>query len=280
LLLSVNLDLDIKRKPSISLEEYARKFFSVLGAKPEKPSKGILRVELTRQQLCEVENRPWNSWYVSSALPELSTFYFTFDEAITKIDLQTELLAAHSHRLHQLIDTAMRIGRVSRLRVIPSQEKEGLVYKPMMVLGYRINLISTMCWSLFLPVAVDMITGKAGVNMAKQLFRFKMDEGPIPKPQRLLRELTFKQAIEIASECIKEALTKDDAIREWHREAEKRYRLELDKAEQFFLTFRAEGKKETENQHQKELKAIKDRFQPRVQASASLGLLLYCPVYT
>lgn len=251
-------------------------YLTALGSRIEHREDNLIRAELTREQLCELEDRPANTWWVANSVPELNTLYLAFDES-GEVS-QSELAGSGSWRFLQMTESARRIGRMSRLRLVPRRDEGPLPFRPFLLFQFEVDFLCSRKWTKSVPVAVDLCEGVTSRTLAYHLLEREMDEQPVPKSLRVRREMSYKHAFETACECVKELIQEDAAVWDWHRHAAKRYRQEVLRVEDYFTQLAAEGDEPPTNARAKALEELADRFRPRIEARTALGLLLYCPV--
>lgn len=263
--------------------EFALMYLQAIGARLEQPYPGIIRTELNRDQVCELENRPMGTWYTMQSVPELTTLYLGIQELDTDGGSQPESLehiGLHAHRLRQMLTSAWRIGQVSRLRVTPQSAAVRDIYRPFALFGFEVGRCCSQRVTSPYTVAVDLVDGSASHSVAEALLNLPMDEQRVSRAERRRREIRYQYAFDIACESIKEALLADPVLWQWYHRAVDRLHAELDQVNQYFSFRKSEGPNKGENLEQQQKQAVTEvyrRFQPRIQLRARLGLLVYCP---
>lgn len=267
--------------------EFALAYLQALGARIERAAPGIIRAELNRDQVCELENRPPGTWYTMQSVPDWTTIYLGIQSPTvsnTQQDDRVEHIGFHALRLRQMLASAWRIGHVSRLRVVPRNNKEeNERYRPIVVFGFEIGRCCSLRATQPYAIAVDLVDGSAGRGLAESLLTLPLDEQYVPRSRRRRRELRYQHAFEIACESIKQTLLEDPAIWRWYHRALDRFCAELDQVNRYFATRAAEEPSKDEDLELMQKQAITEvyrRFHPRIQLRARLGLLLYCPETT
>lgn len=269
--------------PPDATTEFALAYLKALGARVEHPEPGIIRAELSRDQVCELENRPLGTWYTMQSIPDWTTLYLGIQDPTQPVDRQDdriEHIGLHALRLRQMLASAWRIGHLSRLRIVPRHTEKSEFYRPIALFGFEIGRCCSLRVTRSCPMAVDLVDGSASRTLAEALLTLPLDEQRVPRSQRRRRELRYQHAFDIACEAIKQALVEDPALWRWYHQAIDRFYTELDQVNQYFATRATEGPNKDENLEQLQKQAIAEvyrRFQPRIQLRARLGLLLYCP---
>lgn len=263
--------------------EFVLAYLQALGARIEQPESGIIRAELSREQVCELEERPLGTWYTMQSVPDWTTFYFCIhdpNEDGSPEDERVEHIGFHSFRLRQMIASAWRVGHLSRLRIVPNAHDDRVIYRPIALFGFEIGRCCSLRTTRPYPIAVDMVDGSASRAVAEALLTLPLDEQRVPRTQRRRRELRYQHAFDIACESIKQALVEDPSMWSWYHRAVDRFYAELDQVNQYFSTRAVEGANKGENLELQQKQAIAEiykRFQPRIQLRARLGLLVDCP---
>src|SRR5690625_1557026 len=144
--------------------EFALTYLKLLGARLERPRPGVIRTELDRDQVCELEDRPLGTWYTMQSIPDLTTLYLGLhDHHAVPSDFDSpssvENIGLHGHRLRQMLASTWRIGHVSRLRVVPRQTTERQLYRPIALFGFEVGRFCNQRMTWPHPVAVDLVDG-------------------------------------------------------------------------------------------------------------------------
>lgn len=268
--------LQPSEETSPSGNEFVLEYLQALGVRIEPRGASLVRVEMNREQLCELENRPANTWYAMSSIPELTTLYLTLDQQPTDEE-RAETAAPGSWRFDQMRGSARRIGAVTRLRVIPKREDEGLLYRPILIFGFEVLFCCSRQKSSLLPVAVDMVTGASSKALALSLLQRKMDERLLPRLSVRPREMRYKHAFEIACEWVKECISRDQATWDWYYRAAYRLGIELEQVEEYFTQRARDGEQQLDPEREHAVAEVKKRFKPKVEARTLLGVLVFCP---
>lgn len=253
-------------------------YLSALGAATQWIDESLLRAELTRDQLCELEGRPVRTWYAQHSLPELATLYLWLDGASQAPDPRAESGARDTFRFELMRRSARRIGAVTRLRMVPRHEGDEIRYVPVIVFGFEVALCCLRRTRKAVAVAVDLRSGAAGEQLAHRILESRLDTVAVPPAQVLRRELRFKHAFEIACEWVKDCVARDERTWDWYHHAVRRLRVELDQVETYFAEQTRTG--ETSDLSAERAQAVEEvrrRFSPRVEARAVLAALVYCP---
>lgn len=270
---------------------FAGSYLQALGSRLERIDAAILRAELRRDQYCELTQQPVQTWYTAQTVPEITTLYLTVSDeggtpptalaADPAMQESLESVGLGSLRLQQMLESSRRIGRVSRLRVVPPPGTAS-IYRPLALFGLRVAFRCSTLHCLPLPVAVDLVDGTAGKALACSLLRRPLDEERVAAAARRKRQLSFRQAFDVACECAKEHLYHDPRVWEWYRQADRRYEDERRQAVEYFAALwsesrSAERRAAVEQDRRQTLEELRRRFQPRIEVRAELGLLLYVP---
>lgn len=268
--------------------DFATRYLQALGARTEPVHPTLLRAELSREQYCELTQKPLNTWYIAQTVPEISTLYLVphgsvdgSDALVDEMPEEAESIGLRSHRLQQMIASALRIGRVSRLRVTPPGTAAGL-FRPIALIGFQVAWRCSEVRRYPLPVAIDLVDGTASIQLAHHLLGLELDEKRVPSHQRWKRSLSFRHAFEVACECAKEALYHDPDVWEWYRKAQSRLEREHAQVASYFDALLAESRTaeksaEIAERRERLLLEVEQRFRPRLELRTELGLLLHCP---
>lgn len=265
--------------PSTHNRDFVFGYLSALGASAQWMDDSLLRAELTRDQLCELEGRPVRTWYAQQNLPELVSLYLWLNSSQPCPDERAEAGVTDSWRFEQMRRSVSRIGSVTRLRMVPRREQDSTLYTPVICFGFEVAL--RCCRRIIRPVAVavDLRTGASGEHLAGRILGSHLDTTYVPPSQLLPRELRFKHAFEIACEWVKEHITRDGATWEWHLDAIRRLRSELEQVKGYFAQLTRDGDSpDLAAAKAQALDEVRRRFEPRVEARALLAALVYCPV--
>lgn len=261
--------------PEEHTPEFAERYLRALGARVEAKSPSLLRSELDRDQLCELENRPKGTWYTANNLPDISTLYLWTDPHAAPEDERAEMLTPGSWRLELIRQSVQRIGAVTRLRVVP--KGEGRMYVPFLIFGFEVARRCLDMSCRLLPVGVNLVTGASGHELATRLFLREVDEAYVPRSQVHPRELRYKHAFEVACEWVKEFMSQDPQTWEWYYRASYRLSTELEQVEAFFEQRRRDGETDLDSEEQQAIEEVRRRFQPRIEARPALAALVLCP---
>ncbi|HHV44958.1 MAG TPA: hypothetical protein GXX57_09890 [Firmicutes bacterium] len=183
-----------------AVKEFTLEFFATLGAALHDQG-GLLRVQLTDDQVSEIENR--------FSKPAVWEFVFT------KEDLdrypQAELLRPGSRRLDQLIDTAAHKGWLCRRYI----SKGASVLRPHILFHFRLTFTGSHQPDRLLSLGVDLTRGILVEDLAKQVEREQGESSPPAGVTLLPRKIGYRRAYRLACEGIKALLQAED-----HRWAE------------------------------------------------------------
>lgn len=256
--------------------EFLPRYFAALGARTEWSAPGVLRAELTRDQLCELEQRPRPTWYTAHYLPEISTLYLNMKEPPSPAaDDRCESGLPGSRRFELARASVRRIGPVTRLCVVP-RRGEPEMYRPFWVLGFEAALVCSLRRSRLIPVAVDLVTGAADGGKARTLLQREVDERHVPPERVRRRGLRYKDAYEIACEWVKEEVAGDPATWDWYYQAQRRLRLEESRLNAYYGSASG-GQTGLDREHARALEEVRRRCAPRVEARLVLAATLLYP---
>src|SRR5690606_20931292 len=127
------------------------------------------------------------------------------------------------------------------------------------------------------PVAVDMVNGTFGEELAQRILSSRMDETYVPPSQIRRRERRYKHAFEIACECVKDRLAQDANVWDWYYRAIYRLNNELEQVSAYFVQRMRDGESDLEAEQEQALEEVRRRFAPRVEARTVLAALVLCP---
>lgn len=257
--------------------EFVLGYLKALGARFEWTGPHMLRCELTRDQIRELENRPAPTWYTANHLPELSTLYLWLTDELPKGHENAERATNGSWRADLMRRSVERIGSVTRLRMTPRHPASSITYVPVLCLGFQVAFCCAQRNIRLLPVAVNMVTGQCGGRLARYLLLAPLDSEPVD-PRRIKRkELRYKHAFEIATEWVKEEISTDPATWAWYYRAAHRLQREAEQLEAYFAQRLRDGESDLEQASRKAHEELNRRFRPRVEARPVLAALIYCP---
>src|SRR5690606_4344524 len=134
--------------------------FAAMGARTQ-PLPGGMRVELTREQLALLENRPlWTLGLWAGADAGLTTLYFAFEDPQTEAAHPGEPLAPGSPRLEQMCGLALRECALGGARLRPASGRGGPL-RPFLVFHFVVARVGRSVRERLEPVAVDLVDGAA-----------------------------------------------------------------------------------------------------------------------
>lgn len=269
---------DIAPNPTTrDCEDLLLRYFAALGARTEWSGPKLLRAELSRDQLCELENRPKGTWYVANHLPEISTLYLRLREGTGEAeDERAECGYPGSWRFELVRQSIRRIGSVTRLRIVPSTT-DATTYRPLLVLGFEVAYRCSKRRVTLLPVAVDLVSGFADGPWALDLLTREVDERYVPQELTHKRELRFRHAYEVACEWVKDHIARDAATWDWYYRAQYRLKVELEQVEAFYGDRIKDEEKELERERDQAIAEVRRRFAPRIEARPVLAVMMLCP---
>ncbi|MGI6081373.1 MAG: YqhG family protein [Limnochordia bacterium] len=195
---------------------FAIRFFETLGAVLSMEG-GFLRVELTPDQLAELEGRvgPRPFWEVERN--EQTVLYLAFDQKDAATDPRAELVCPGSHRFEQMLACAYRLGRMTRFTLVPKNQKEPAPapHRTNMLFHFRIACEGQWKHEQLIETCVDLTDGCIRPEISQRLRDHEITEA-LPKniePEKI--EVT--EAWHIAREHVTQSLrAQDDG---WARES-------------------------------------------------------------
>lgn len=263
---------------NVTADEFAQHYLQALGAKVEQHSAHLVRAELTRDQLCTLENRPSNTWFIMNNMPELTTLYLTSQPEEIRDETHWESVQAGSWRFRQMCESAWRIGHMTRVRVTPKTQTAQM-YRPFIIFGFEMAFICTQRRTSFVPIAIDLTTGHGGKRAAHALLAQQIDEQIVPASFVIKRTLRYKHAFEIACEHIKDMLRNDETTWSWYYPASYRYQTEREEVEQYWRYHSTDEDDDERHETQRNimLQELSRRCKPRIKVRTQVGMIALVP---
>ncbi len=132
----------------------------------------LLRVELTPEQLAEVEGRSGPRWGIYGLAEEStnSVIYLAFHPGDARADPRAELIAPGSHRLEQMIASAMRQGRLSRFTMLPAGQRApgAELYHTCLLVHMRVTLEGRYPQEQLIAAGIDLTAGRLRQELLRQ----------------------------------------------------------------------------------------------------------------
>lgn len=139
------------------LRNFTVRFFETLGATLSLESK-ILRVELTPDQLAQLEGRTGPRPFWEAGRDELTVLYLAFDPESAETDYRAELISPGSHRLEQMLATTHRLGSLARFTLLPGKDEQQPTgpYRAHLLFDFRVAHEGQWKHEQLMEVCVDM----------------------------------------------------------------------------------------------------------------------------
>lgn len=236
----------------------------------------LLRVELTADQLAELEGRTTPRWGILSYPEENvnSVIYLAFHPADAAADERAELIAPGSHRLEQMIASAHRQGKVTRATLIlPGETQPAPVeHHPCLLVHFRVILEGRDRQEQLYAVGVDLTNGAARPELAGYIENGLICEQP--PTHALPAAIELADGVELARQQVLRSLRRQDDG--WARES----LLALAAERRALLQYYAQEKHADGEIDAQALRLgeIERRCHPRALARPVLLGLIYAPV--
>lgn len=256
--------------PDHQVEQFARRFFELAGARAEQHAAG-LRVELTNEQLELMEGR--RPWGFRPPDDGLTTFYFAFDEERAVHDERAELLGPGTFRLQQLCEAASRVGALGRVFIRPPRPSAA-TYRPYIVFHFLVTYIGHDVRERTASIAVDLVTGDAFPcpPLPDEPLHSTSGGGPSQSPR-----FSVGEAHERAVDVLCGVIAKEDSS--WFHEKWNWIERELDRL--YTYLHRASDEHPSDEAlaslREARMTELRELSRPRVELRAAAATLLYAP---
>lgn len=251
------------------LRNFTVRFFETLGATLSLESK-ILRVELTPDQLAQLEGRTGPRPFWEAGRDELTVLYLAFDPESAETDYRAELISPGSHRLEQMLATTHRLGSLARFTLLPGKDEQQPTgpYRAHLLFDFRVAHEGQWKHEQLMEVCVDMTDACVRADLPDLLgYQALCDEIPANTESPAI---DVAEAWHIACEHVAQALSRQDDG--WARESLLAMAQERCVLERFFPD--EEGVPD-DAQHQQHLSELHRRAQPRALARTRLAAVIF-----
>lgn len=264
------------RVPGPDVADFTHRFFAAMGARTQ-PLPGGMRVELTREQLALLENRPlWTLGLWAGADAGLTTLYFAFEDPQTEAAHPGEPLAPGSPRLAQMCGLALRECALGGARLRPASGRGGPL-RPFLVFHFVVARVGRSVRERLEPVAVDLVDGAAfpcPPLLDEPLEAMGDGVADAERPR-----LSVGDAHQRAVDALCRQLADEDPS--WYMEALLRLEEELDRLYAYLERATAERPPDRAAVAlaRARIAELHELSRPRIEVRARAATLLYAPAY-
>lgn len=255
--------------------DFARRVLEVLGARCRREA-GVLRAELTWEQLQKLEGRPtWAMFgWSPAAADSVATLYLSADGEEAS-EPEAEPLLPGSHRLQQLCAVALGRGAVGRAFLVPADDKRTRL-RPYLVFHFRLRYVGHDVRERTDAVAVDLVTGDA--RSCPSLAELPLQERGGGLETENAR-LTVGEAHERAVKELCRRIADEDAM--WFYEKRRWIEQELDRLYAYLQRVGDEFDSEETLAVVRDARLfeLRELNRPRVEVRAEAATVLYAPPY-
>jgi hypothetical protein len=251
------------------LRRFTMQFLETLGASLSLENR-LLRVELTSDQLAQLEGRtgPRPFWEIER--DEQTVLYLAFDQESAETDHRAELVCPGSYRLEQMLASTHRLGRLARFTLLPEKDQRPSTapHRTYLLFHFRVAYEGQWKHEQLIDACVDMTNGCIRPDLSRLLdCQAITTEIPTNIDPRTI-EIT--EAWRIACGYVTQALSKQDDG--WARESLLAMAQERCILERFFPDDESFS---DDSQHLQHLSELRRRAQPRALARTRLAAMIF-----
>ncbi|MDD2629024.1 MAG: YqhG family protein [Limnochordia bacterium] len=241
------------------IKDFAVSFFKAMGAS-HTDHDGLLRVQLTDDQVSEIENR----------FSKPAVWDFVFSQQGQERFPHAELLQPGSLRMEQLIDTASAKGRLCRRYIIRGSS----ILRPYILFHFRLIFTGFHRPEEIWPIAIDLHIGTVSDTLYKETKDADWQTTKPPETTILPRKIGFRRAYRLACDNLRHLLQGEDHA--WAESAATSLAQEKRHLQDYYRRMSAQ---DPQRDYQRELKQRlqeqEQRFGPRIMAYPVVTQLIF-----
>jgi len=248
------------------IHQYLESFFRETDCEILKNQPNFLSVQLTNEIDKKIMNRPFYWQYIEATGGEPNPSQITLITNRNALDegIWGEVIHFGSPRLNQIFKANHELG--SMVKMYENVEDYNLV--PWLGMNYKISYQCDRTKEMIFSYGINLVTGTIEDNFHDRLMGVDLVED-MPRTVFCLPIIVKpKRAMERLEESIERIIQQDD--HSWAQEARTRWKKEIHVLDYFY-----EDEKEKPERYEIEVKAIEERYTPRIKMEIVSGGLFY-----